>query len=92
MIDQNGQDPTGSAPRPPGQHPRRGPTILQRAVTCLKTHPGQAFCASCLSSLLGLQPSAGHNVMPKLEGYGIVSVRHDACSRCGRRRLVASTK
>jgi hypothetical protein len=71
---------------------RRGPTILQRAVTYLKTHPGQAFCASCLSAVLELQPSAGHNVMPKLEGHAIFAVRHDPCSRCGRRRLVASTR
>jgi hypothetical protein len=89
---QNGDQRSSPAPPAPAGVPRRGPTILQRAVTCLKSHPGQAFCASCLSSVLGLQTSAGHNVMPKLEGHAVFSVRHDECSRCGRRRLVASTK
>lgn len=70
----------------------RQPTILQRAMTYLKTHPGQGLCAACLGELLSIRASAAHNVMPRLEGQGIFAVRHDACSRCGRNRLVASTR
>jgi hypothetical protein len=70
----------------------RPPTILERAMMFLKTHPGTSFCAGCLAEVLGIRGTAAHTVMPKLEGQQIFRVRHGACSRCGRNRLVAVTK
>lgn len=88
----SGNGAPGNPPQSGGAGRRRSPTIFQRAVVYLKTHPGQALCAKCLSAVLGLSTSAGHNVMPRLEGHSVFLVHHAACSRCGRRRLTVSTK
>lgn len=68
------------------------PTNLQRTAGYLRAHAGRALCAKCLSAFVGVRYSAAQNVILRLEGDDVFSVRHDECSHCRHRRLVVSAR
>jgi hypothetical protein len=79
----------GTPVRRPGvkSAPRRR-AIQEAILRFLKEHPGQTFCADCISRRL----FAGKDIdvaMRHLEGNG-VHRHHSQCVSCGKARLVAS--
>lgn len=65
--------------------------VVDGAESYLRTQPGSRVCGKCLMEALGVSPSLGRIVMPRLEGRRPrLTVRYDRCSGCANVRLVAS--